>query len=122
MSNIRDFELDQGKSKTIVFSMGTEAGLGMNLAGSDARIQARRTYGAKADINATLMNGQLVWANAVQGKLEWRIADVDTKNIKFDNKDDAVLELVYELEITLPNGKVEGPARGTLILNREVVR
>ena len=124
MSNIKDFDsIDQGSTIFIAFTMRYEGEFPINLTGYDARLQVRRSYGdTTALINATLANGKIVWVNAAQGTLELRLEPSDTSGIRFNNKDDATLDLVYDLELMSPFGKVIKPAKGAITLNREVTR
>jgi hypothetical protein len=123
MSNIINLVADQGSSLTQTFTLKDVDGLAFNLTGFDARLQVRKTYGATAaEINATLANSKLALTNAVGGVLTWTISPSDTTGIRFNEKDDDSLELVFDLEVISAAGKVYKPARGTITLNREVTR
>ena len=123
MSNQLDITMDQGSSLKYTFTLQTGGATSFDLTGYDARLQVRKNYGSTVtEINGTLMNGKLVFVNASAGILELNLLPTDTSAIKFLDKDDESLEMVYDLEVASPAGKVYKPARGTFTLNREVTR
>lgn len=121
MSNIVDFEMDQGTTYTRRFTLKNEDGTPFDLTGFDARMQVRKSYGAPGSplINCTTQNGKLVLS---PGMVTLHLAPGDTEPIKFASAEDASLETVYDLEIISPDMQVVRPAKGTLTLNREVTR
>jgi hypothetical protein len=120
MSNTKNITVDQGSSYTYIFTLMDVASYPFDLTGYDARLQVRRTYGDTGILlTATVVNGKLViGTNTVTLNLE----PDDTSSIRFTNKDDDILEAVYDLEIVSSAGKVYKPARGLFTLNREITR
>jgi hypothetical protein len=123
MSNVLNIVMDQGSSLEYTFSLTNEDGFSFSLAGYDARLQVRRTYGDTSTlINCTLANGKLVISDVSGGELKLVLAPTDTSSIRFNNRDDEELEAVYDLELQSALGQVVKPARGTFTLRREVTR
>lgn len=120
MSNILNIEVDQGCDYTFTFNFLASDNSVIDTSGYDARLQVRRSYGNTSWlINATLMNGKLVMNS---GFAVWNLSAADTTAIRFADKEAETEEFVYDLEIISPLGQVFKPARGTLIINREVTR
>lgn len=117
-----EFTVDQGSTfeHTFTFTVNT---VPYDLTGSDARMQIRKTYGKTETIyNGTLANSKLEIVDAAAGVLKVIFAATDFVSVRFDAVDDSTLSCVFDLEVIDSLGKVRKPARGTLVLNREVTR
>lgn len=125
-TNNRALSIDQGSSKTFEFTItnaGTPA-VPFDLTGYAIRLQVRRSFGAPGSplINATTQNSKLVVTSAENGKVELRLLPEDTVDIRFNDREDASLVGVYDLEIVSPANDVYKPAKGNFTINREVTR
>lgn len=115
--------MDQGSSHVHIFTVKDDNEDPVDLTGYDVRFQVRSSYGStNVLINGTLMNGKVAITDALNGIITLTLAPADTSGIRFPEKDDERVVLVYDLEIQSPSGKVYKPARGTFTLKREVTR
>ena len=122
---------DQGSTLLYVWNLalGTSA---MPLTGFTAEMMVRRTYGSSTVLihaSSTGTNPKLVIEpNATVGAIQLTLSPTDTSVIKFNEKNDDTVDLVYDLEVVDVLGSI-GVAggvykcsRGTFVLRREVTR
>lgn len=120
MSNIKNFEVEQGTSFTITFALTDTELVAFDLTGYTAQLQIRRSYGNTSTlVDATTENGKL---NISAGSVLFYVVPADTENIKFNDVEDESLECVYDLKIFSPIGKEYKPAKGSFTIMRTVTR
>lgn len=115
--------IDQGALFDHTFTI-TNKGVPFDCTNWDVRFQFRKKYGSStAEINGTVANGKIQWVDRPSGVMKMLIQGPETSVIRFDNKDDETLDMVFDVElISLLTTAVYRPVKGAIVLSREVTR
>ena len=118
----RNIIVEQGTSITINFAITTSNDQALDMTGYDLRLQVRREpNSSEVLINCTLANSKLAWISQSGGTFKLVLTASDTSSIRFQ-KDETVIEGVYDLEIIDSSSNVSKPCKGAFIISREVTR
>jgi len=119
MSVIANFDLDQGATKHLTFTLHTDSGgTPLDLTGYDVRLYVKRFR----DQEAALISKEAVDMDITpaSGIIELSFDPADTADLVFGFDADGKQSLYYDLEIESPGGVVRRPFRGTITLLRNV--
>jgi hypothetical protein len=122
-NNTFDFVMEQGSTFRMVFLIKDANNEVFDLNNYTAEMMFRKAYGSSTPvITATTSNGKLSIL-VIAGQITLELEPEDTIGIRFSNRDDESIDLVYDLEIIDSiTGDVYKPVRGTATLVREVTR
>jgi hypothetical protein len=122
-NNTFDFVMEQGSTFRMVFLIKDANNEVFDLNNYTAEMMFRKAYGSSTPvITATTSNGKLSIL-VIAGQITLELEPEDTIGIRFSNRDDESIDLVYDLEIIDSiTGDVYKPVCGTATLVREVTR